>query len=258
MNVSLSDLTPVAQDYLKVIWSAGEWAEAPVTSKMIAERVRVGASTVSENVRRLVEHNLVSHAPYGAVELTHSGRRLAVQMVRRHRLIETYLVESLGYGWDEVHDEAEVIEHAVSNTFVDRIDALLGHPHRDPHGDPIPSVDGEVSRPQAVSLLDLSVGEAGRIARFADADPDNLRYFGTLHLALDSRVRVTEHLKHAGVMSITVDRAAAPVIIGARAAQAIWVVRERCSGMDAAATDEVDDVGSERESGATRPLGPRG
>ncbi len=201
---------------------------------MIVEKLRVGASTVSENVRRLVEHNLVSHAPYGAVELTPSGRRLAVQMVRRHRLIETYLVESLGYGGDEVHDEAEVIEHAVSNTFVDRIDALLGHPHRDPHGDPIPSVDGEVSRPQAVSLLDLSVGEEGQIARFADADPDNLRYFGTLHLVLDSRVRITENLQHAGVMSITVDRAATPVTIGARAAQAIWVVPERRSGMEAA------------------------
>lgn len=224
MNVSLSDLTPVTQDYLKVIWSGGEWDGAPVTSKMIADKVRVGASTVSENVRRLVEHGLVSHARYGAVELTDSGRELAVQMVRRHRLIETYLVESLNYGWDEVHAEAEVIEHAVSDTFIDRIDAQLGHPRRDPHGDPIPSADGTISRPRAVSLPGLSAGEEGRIARFADAEPENLRYFGTLDLVLDSRLLVTENLEHAGIMSMIVDRAATPVTIGARAARDIWVV----------------------------------
>ncbi len=235
MNASLSDLTPVAQDYLKAIWSAGEWDDVRVTSKMIAERVGVGASTVSENVRRLVEDDLVSHAPYRSVELTNSGRLLALQMVRRHRLIETYLVESLGYGWDEVHDEAEVIEHAVSDMFIDRIDAQLGHPRRDPHGDPIPSVDGEVSRPEAISLAALSAGEEGQIARFADAEPDNLRYFGTLDLVLDSQVLVTQNLEHAGIMSITVDRAAVSVDIGARAAQSIWVVPKQPSAPDAAA-----------------------
>jgi len=226
-TVSLSDLSPVAQDYLKVIWSAGEWDDVSVTSKMIMQKMGVGASTVSENVRRLVEQDLVSHAPYGSVELTDTGRPLALQMVRRHRLIETYLVESLGYGWDEVHQEAEVIEHAVSDTFIDRIDAHLGHPRRDPHGDPIPSVEGEIARPDAVSLADLCAGDGGQIVRFADTEPDNLRYFGTLDLVLDGRLLVTENLRHAGIMSITVDRAVHSVTIGARAAQAIWVVPER-------------------------------
>ena len=223
-RVALSDLTAVAQDYLKVIWSAREWEDVPVTSKMIADKLRVGPSTVSEHLRRLVEHDLVSHAPYGAIELTGRGRALAVQMVRRHRLIECYLVETLGYGWDEVHGEAEVIEHAVSDRFIERIDALLGHPRRDPHGDPIPSVDGDVSRPAAVSLAGLLAGEQGDIARFADAEPDNLRYFGSLDLVLDARILVTKRLEHAGVMSLSVDRAAQPVTIGTRAAKGIWVI----------------------------------
>jgi len=224
MTARLGDLTPVSQDYLKVIWTTGEWDNTPVTGKLIAEKLRVSPSTVSENLRRLVEHDLVSHAPYGAAALTAAGRRLALQMVRRHRLIETYLVESLGYGWDEVHDEAEVIEHAVSDRFVDRIDALLGHPRRDPHGDPIPSVDGEVTQPAAVALADLAPGREADIARFADTDPHNLRYFDDLHLVLDTRVLVTERLEHAGVLSLLVDRTAPVVTVGTRAARAIWVV----------------------------------
>ncbi|PSR59622.1 DtxR family transcriptional regulator, partial [Nocardia sp. MDA0666] len=137
-------LSSVAQDYLKVIWSAQEWSQEKVSTKLLAERIGVSASTVSEAVRKLADQGLVEHARYGAITLTDNGRRAAVAMVRRHRLIETFLVSELGYGWDEVHDEAEVLEHAVSETLVERIDAKLGHPDRDPHGDPIPSVDGAV------------------------------------------------------------------------------------------------------------------
>ncbi|HEY0217944.1 MAG TPA: metal-dependent transcriptional regulator, partial [Cellulomonas sp.] len=122
------DLTAVAQDYLKVIWSASEWSSAPVTTKMLADRLGVGASTVSETIRRLTDQGLVHHAPYAAIALTDEGARHAVQVVRRHRLIETFLVSELGYGWDEVHDEAEVLEHAVSDLMVERIDTRLGHP----------------------------------------------------------------------------------------------------------------------------------
>src|SRR3712207_4090002 len=111
-------LTPAVQDYLKAVWSAGEWSAAPVTTKMLAERLGVGAPTVSEMVRRLCDQGLLHHVRYGAVELTADGRAHAVAVVRRHRLIETFLVSELGYGWDEVHDEAEVLEHAVSDRLV--------------------------------------------------------------------------------------------------------------------------------------------
>ena len=123
------DLTTVAQDYLKVIWTAQEWSLEKVSTKMLAERIGVSASTASESIRKLADQGLVDHEKYGAVTLTDAGRRAALAMVRRHRLMETFLVRELGYSWDEVHDEAEVLEHAVSDRMLDRIDAKLGSPH---------------------------------------------------------------------------------------------------------------------------------
>ncbi|MFI2752501.1 metal-dependent transcriptional regulator [Cellulomonas sp. P22] len=222
-------LTSVAQDYLKVIWSAREWSSAPVTTKMLAERLGVGASTVSETVRRLTDQGLVTHAPYASIELTEAGARHAVAMVRRHRLIETFLVSELGYGWDEVHDEAEVLEHAVSDLMIDRIDARLGHPTRDPHGDPIPTPDGLVPSPPAQVLWDLSEGE-WVVARISDADPELLRYLASVGLVLDARVEVAERRHVAGVAAVQVrppgsDAAAGRgVELGQSAASAIWLV----------------------------------
>ncbi|ESV55891.1 iron dependent repressor, N-terminal DNA binding domain protein [Mycobacteroides abscessus MAB_082312_2258] len=146
-----TDLTTVAQDYLKVIWTAQEWSHEKVSTKMLAERMGVSASTASESIRKLADQGLVDHEKYGAVTLTDHGRKAAVLMVRRHRLLETYLVNELGYGWDEVHDEAEVLEHAVSDLLLAKIDAKLGHPQRDPHGDPIPGPDGQVPTPRHAS-----------------------------------------------------------------------------------------------------------
>ena len=119
---------------------------------MLAERIGVSASTASESIRKLADQGLVDHEKYGAVTLTDAGREAALAMVRRHRLMETFLVNELGYGWDEVHDEAEVLEHAVSDRMLDRIDAKLGYPTRDPHGDPIPAADGQVPTPPARQL----------------------------------------------------------------------------------------------------------
>lgn len=150
-NGNPRDLTMVAQDYLKVIWTAQEWSHEKVSTKMLAERIGVSASTASESIRKLADQGLVDHEKYGAVTLTAAGRAAALAMVRRHRLMETFLVRELGYSWDEVHDEAEVLEHAVSDTMLDRIDAKLGHPTRDPHGDPIPAADGHVPTPMHVS-----------------------------------------------------------------------------------------------------------
>lgn len=122
------DLSTVAQDYLKVIWTAQEWSREKVSTKLLAERIGVSASTASESIRKLADQGLVHHEKYGAVTLTDAGRSAALAMVRRHRLMETFLVQELGYSWDEVHDEAEILEHAVSDRMLDRIDAKLGHP----------------------------------------------------------------------------------------------------------------------------------
>jgi DtxR family Mn-dependent transcriptional regulator len=215
------ELSAVTQDYLKVVWSACEWSEQPVTTKMLATRLGVGASTVSETVRRLADAGLVTHQPYGAIELTQDGERHALAVVRRHRLIETFLVEMLGYGWDEVHDEAEVLEHAVSDLFVERISAQLGHPRRDPHGDPIPGPDGSLDAPAASVLWDVEPGRWA-VARISDADPGLLRYLESVELLLDAPVTVVERRTVAGVISIRVG--SRTVDLGEVAARAIWLV----------------------------------
>jgi DtxR family Mn-dependent transcriptional regulator len=223
------DLTTVAQDYLKTIWTAQEWSHEKVSTKLLAERIGVSASTASESIRKLADQGLVDHEKYGAVTLTDEGRRAALQMVRRHRLMETFLVNELGYSWDEVHDEAEVLEHAVSDLMLDRIDAKLGHPTRDPHGDPIPAADGRVPTPPARQLSECEDGDAGTVARISDADPEMLRYFDSVGISLDSRVRVLARRDFAGLITVAVegpegDGGDATVDLGSPAAEAIWVV----------------------------------
>jgi DtxR family transcriptional regulator, Mn-dependent transcriptional regulator len=233
-----SDLTTVAQDYLKVIWTAQEWSQEKISTKLLAERIGVSASTASESIRKLADQGLVDHEKYGAVTLTEAGRRAALAMVRRHRLMETFLVCELGYSWDEVHDEAEVLEHAVSDQMLDRIDAKLGYPTRDPHGDPIPAADGQVPTPPARQLSVCQNGEAGIVARISDADPEMLRYFDTVGISLDSRLRVIARRDFAGVIAVAVQNPGvagpheetqatedpeAAIELGSPAAQAIWI-----------------------------------
>jgi DtxR family Mn-dependent transcriptional regulator len=224
-----SELTAVAQDYLKAIWNAGEWSLQKVSTKMLAEKIGVSASTASESIRKLAQQGLVEHEKYGAVTLTESGRRAALTMVRRHRLLETFLVKELGYSWDEVHDEAEILEHAVSDRLVARIDTKLGFPRRDPHGDPIPASDGRVPTPPARQLWACGDGETGTVARISDADPQMLRYFDSIGINLDSCLRVLTRREFAGVISIAVestDGEHTTVDLGSPAAQAIWMVAE--------------------------------
>ena len=222
MRMSVSSLTNAAQDYLKVIWAATEWEPGPVTVTALAARVGVRAATVSDGIRRLTEQGFVVHEPYGAVGLTESGRAHALAMVRRHRLIETFLVSSLGYPWDEVHDEAEVLEHAVSDTLVDRIDAALGHPVRDPHGDPIPTVDGDPRTPRAARLTEVEVGAPVAVVRISDADPAVLRHLAERGIRLDARLTVLEQRPFAGELLVSLD-GGAPMTLGTVAADAIWV-----------------------------------
>ena len=220
--MSVSSLTNTAQDYLKVIWAATEWEQSAVTVTGLAARIGVRAATVSDGIRRLTEQGLVVHEPYGSVELTAAGRTHAIAMVRRHRLIETFLVETLGYPWDEVHDEAEVLEHAVSDTLVDRIDAALGHPVRDPHGDPIPTADGDPRTPSASRLTDAAQEMPLTVVRISDSDPAVLRYLAERDIRLDARVTVVETRAFAGDVVVSVD-GASPISLGSVAAASIWV-----------------------------------
>lgn len=226
-NSGVRDLTMVAQDYLKIIWTAQEWSHEKVSTKLLAERLGVSASTASESIRKLADQGLVHHEKYGAVTLTDRGRHAALAVVRRHRLLETFLMRELGYGWDEVHDEAEILEHAVSDMMLDRIDAKLGYPTRDPHGDPIPAADGQVPTPPARQLSACSDGDVATVARISDADPEMLRYFDAVGINLDSRLEVLARRDFAGMISVSVraaDGALSTVELGSPAAQAIWVV----------------------------------
>lgn len=220
--MSVNHLTAVTQDYLKAIWSLGEWSTSGVTVTALADRLGIRKSTASDGVKKLVENGLAEHSPYGAVELTETGSAHAVAMVRRHRLMETYLVNEFGYDWDEVHEEAEVLEHAVSDRLLNAIDARLGHPTRDPHGDPIPSRAGAPHLPDAVPLSSVVIGDSAVVARISDADPERLRMFAAQGLILDSRVVVVMHSDSTCAMQIEV--AGAIVNLSADDADAVWVI----------------------------------
>jgi len=219
--VSVSHLTSATQDYLKAIWSLGEWSTGGVTVTSIAERLGIRTSTASDGVKKLAENGFAVHSPYQSVELTDLGRSHAVAMVRRHRLLETYLVGELGYEWDEVHDEAEVLEHAVSDRFLAAVDERLGHPTRDPHGDPIPSADGAPHLPDAVPLSSVVIGGTGVVARISDADPERLRAFADQGLTLDVSVDVVMHSDSTCAMQI--DVSGRIVNLSADDADAVWV-----------------------------------
>ena len=192
------------EDYVKVIYSFTEWQDKPITSSQLAQRLGVANSSVSEMVRKLKDQGLVDHRPYSAITLTADGVRLALSMVRRHRLIETFLVQEMGYRWDEVHDEAEMLEHAVSDTFIERLAAKLGHPQRDPHGDPIPAADGSVLLPAAHRMIELDEGHSGRITRISDENPDLLRYLASENIELDADVTVLGRKPFGGALMVRI------------------------------------------------------
>lgn len=166
--------SPAADDYLKTVYAHTEWQDAPITPSVLAAKLGIAPSSVTEMVKKLAASGLVSHVPYGAVRLTDAGTARALAIIRRHRLIETWLVREFDYGWHEVHDEAEVLEHTISDRLLEGIDTRLGRPRFDPHGDAIPDADGRVDRVPFVLLADAPAGHVGRVLRVDDRDPDLL------------------------------------------------------------------------------------
>lgn len=183
--------SPAADDYLKTVYAHTEWQDAPITPSVLAAKLGIAPSSVTEMVKKLAAAGLVSHVPYGAVRLTDAGTQRALAMVRRHRLIETWLVQEFGYGWDEVHDEAEVLEHTISDRLLEGIDARLGRPRFDPHGDAIPDAAGVVEREPFVLLADAPEGHVGRVLRVDDRDPELLRALEAAGVAVAVRITTT-------------------------------------------------------------------
>ena len=226
--MSVSELSTSTQNYLKVIWSLTEWSAEPVTATLISKQTGLRMSSVSDAVRKLAAQELIVHAPYGSVELTEKGHGYAVDMIRRHRLIETFLVETLGYTWDEVHDEAEHLEHAVSDYLVDRLDKLLGHPTRDPHGDPIPTADGTVPALDACRLTDAGAGAGAAgttvtVERISDSDPTLLKFFEENGIVVGAVLTVSEGAPFSESLDVKVDGAKNSVPLGRTASGALFV-----------------------------------
>jgi DtxR family transcriptional regulator, Mn-dependent transcriptional regulator len=197
-------LTRSVEDYLKAIYRLTPEGRPAATSE-IANLLELAPASVSGMVKRLSEHGLLERVPYKGVQLTVEGRRAALRTIRRHRLIEAYLVAFLGYTWDTVHDEAERLEHAVSDQLVERMAAVLGHPSVDPHGDPIPDVDGAIHEPASTPLSELPEGIAVELRRVHESDPERLRYIASIGLRPGAQVLVVDRKPFHGPITIEVD-----------------------------------------------------
>jgi DtxR family Mn-dependent transcriptional regulator len=184
-------ISPIMEDYLKAIYELSQAApDQPVPAAALVERMAAPPATVTETVKRLAAVGLVDHAPYKGATLTPAGQKAALEVIRHHRLLEQYLAEALGLPWDQVHAEADRLEHVLSEALEARIAAALGHPTHDPHGDPIPAADLTVAAPARARLSDLPPGAAATVARVGDQEPAKLRYLAELGLAPGAAVTV--------------------------------------------------------------------
>jgi DtxR family Mn-dependent transcriptional regulator len=198
-----TDLSDAIQDYLKEIYklqAAGERA----TTSAIARRMRVAPSSATSMVKKLAALDLVSHAPYRGVELTEAGGKIALEVIRHHRLLEQYLAKTLGLGIDAVHAEADRLEHVLSEELEQRIDEALGYPTHDPHGDPIPDADLNVERSKLRSLAALEPGEHAVVRRVPDGDAALLRYLKELALVPGRRVTMRSSEPFGGPLTVAV------------------------------------------------------
>jgi DtxR family transcriptional regulator, Mn-dependent transcriptional regulator len=216
-------ITPAIEDYLKAIYTLGH-TQPQVTTTLLAEHLGFKPASVTGMLKTMADLNLVAYTPYHGVVLTAAGERIALEVVRHHRLIELYLVEALGYGWDEVHDEAERLEHHISEKLEARIAARLGQPDFDPHGDPIPTLEGNLPADAAARLADLGVGERGTITRVRDQHPDRLRYLADLGLVPGATLEVVASAPFDGPISVRIGDAIHP--LDRRIAREIYIVRE--------------------------------
>ena len=221
-------MSPAAQDYLKALYLEGEpdsrADESLVSTTTLSQRLGVSAASATNMLKKLDALGLVSHVPYHGAELSDNGRRVALEVIRHHRLLETYLAEALGVPWDEVHAEAEVLEHVLSEGLEERIAAHLGHPTLDPHGPPIPSKDGSVPRISERRLWDASIGERVLVERVSDAHPDGLRYLARIGIRPGTPLVVTGRGPVGGPLFVEAPESGPPAqALSREIAEAVWV-----------------------------------
>lgn len=213
--------SPAIEDYLKAIFAAGSGGDGGVSTKSIAERMGVSAASATNMLKRLNDLGLVAYVPYRGATLTDAGRKIALEVIRHHRLLETYLAEALGVPWDAVHDEAEVLEHFLSEDLEDRIATLLGDPTCDPHGHPIPAKDGTMPPAPRRRLWDVEDGAAAEVERVPDSDPEALRYLDSLGMRPGAQLEIAGRGPVGGPLMIRV--AGEQHAISRELAEAVWV-----------------------------------
>ena len=199
--------TPAVQDYLKAVQQL-EWEDRSeggrVATQVLAERLGVSAASATNMLKKLASMGLVEHAPYKGASLSDAGRKVALEVIRHHRLLETYLAEALGVPWDRVHEEAEILEHVLSEDLEDRIAELLGDPKSDPHGHPIPAKDGSMTEPSRLRLWDVPQGSEVEVERVSDEVPEALRFLGVAGIRPGAAVTVIDRGPVAGPLFVRV------------------------------------------------------
>jgi DtxR family Mn-dependent transcriptional regulator len=196
------EVSSAIEDYAKAIYALERRGSEPVTTNALADRLGVTAGSASGMVKRLGELGLAQHRPYHGVSLTEQGRRLALEVMRHHRLLELYLVESLGVPWDRVHEEAEVLEHVLSEELEELIATKLGDPTHDPHGDPIPTRELKIEESATRSLQSLSAGDRGLFTRISDSDPAMLRFLAERGIAPGDALEVIDKQPFEGPLFV--------------------------------------------------------
>lgn len=214
-------VTPAIEDYLKAIYLVQQRAKTVTTSLLAEQLGGLKPGSVSGMLKKLAELSLVTHTPYYGVQLTPAGERIALEVIRHHRLIELFLVQALGYSWDEVHDDADQLEHVISETLEARIAAFLGHPTLDPHGDPIPTTEGIMPDTHGTCIADLPLGTQGRVIRVGEQQSDRLRYLADLGLVPGADLAIIARAPFEGPISVAIGGATHP--LDRRLAQTIFV-----------------------------------
>ena len=194
--------TPAVEDYSKAIFSLEARGQEPVSTTALAQRLSITPGSVSAMLKRLDEMGLIVHIPYRGVRLTDDGRRIALEVIRHHRLLESYLAEALDMPWDRVHAEAEILEHVLSEDLEALIAAKLGHPTVDPHGDPIPTAELELDEPLTQRMESMKPGDEGMFVRVSDSDPEMLRYLADRGISPGERFSVRERQPFGGPLFV--------------------------------------------------------
>lgn len=217
-------LSQAVEDYLKVIYEIQQ-EQGKVSTSALAEKLNITPASVTGMLKKLAEFRpkLVNYTRHHGVSLTPAGDKIALEVIRHHRLIESYLHTSLGYRWDEVDEEAENLEHVISEEFEDRIAEALGHPDVDPHGDPIPAKNGQVSAFRAPRLTELEAGQRGRIRRVRDEDPALLRYLAGLGMVPNARISVVSKSPFEGPLHVRVEQLEGSHALGRQVTDQIFV-----------------------------------